>query len=140
MKTAKKMLVFICVFALLFAMAGCGETKNTLEKPARTPDVQQPDAPVAEKPEESAEPEASGQEGEDSEDDMNGYVKGKELFMLLETEEEALEIAELYGIEFVSLEYGVATFHTEEDPASVVKRGLENGWPKLTINSMKNPH
>lgn len=51
-----------------------------------------------------------------------------------ETEEEALEIAKQYGIEFVSFENGLALYHTEEDPFEVVARGQENGYPQLTVN------
>lgn len=51
-----------------------------------------------------------------------------------ETEEEAKEIAEQYGIEFVSFENGFALYHTEEDPFEVIARGEENGYPPLSVN------
>ncbi len=61
-------------------------------------------------------------------------AEGKELTALVETEEEAKAIAEQYGIELVEFSYGVATFHTEEDPKDVIARGEENGWPSLSLN------
>ena len=61
-------------------------------------------------------------------------VAGQELFMPAETEEEAKKTAELYGIAFVKFGYGVATFHTEEDPQAVISRGRENNWPELSLN------
>ena len=62
------------------------------------------------------------------------YAEGRELMCEAETEERAQEIAELYGIELVEYREGLAAFHTEEDPGSVKKRGMENGWPTLEIN------
>ncbi len=63
-------------------------------------------------------------------------VSGSELIMLAENREEAEEVAEMYGIELVDYSYGVASFHTEEDPSEVISRGRENGWPALELNSM----
>lgn len=56
------------------------------------------------------------------------------LMSAAETEEEAREIAEQYGIEFVSFENGFALYHTEEDPFEVIARGEENGYPPLSVN------
>ncbi len=61
-------------------------------------------------------------------------VEGRELMILTDSEEEAKEIAGLYGIEFVDHSQGVAVFHTEEDPSSVVERGKKEGLPQLSIN------
>ena len=55
-----------------------------------------------------------------------------------ETEADAQEIAEQYGIEFVSFENGLALYHTEEDPFEVVARGQENGYPQLSVNFVKS--
>ncbi len=63
-------------------------------------------------------------------------VSGSELLMLAEDRNEAENVAEMYGIELVDYSYGVATFHTEEDPSAVIARGRENGWPALELNSM----
>ena len=54
-----------------------------------------------------------------------------------ETEEAAREIAEQYGIEFISFENGIALYHTEEDPFEVIARGQENGYPQLSVNFIR---
>ena len=51
-------------------------------------------------------------------------------------EEAARAIAALYEIEFVSFSYHIATFHTDEDPRDVIKRGKQNGWTELSVNGM----
>lgn len=73
-------------------------------------------------------PTASAITGEDS------VSKEDPLLALAETREEAQSIAELYGIELVQWGFGVATYRTEEDPQAVIQRGLENGWPELSLN------
>ncbi|MCR5651545.1 MAG: hypothetical protein K6F86_10225 [Lachnospiraceae bacterium] len=60
--------------------------------------------------------------------------EGRELFASCKDEKEAQDIAEKYGIELVEFSLGVATFHTDEDPLSVINRGKKNGWPVLSIN------
>lgn len=59
------------------------------------------------------------------------------LMSVAETEEEAKEIAEQYGIAFVSFENGIALYHTEEDPFEVIARGKENGYPQLSVNFIR---
>lgn len=61
-------------------------------------------------------------------------VADNSLMSEAETEEAAREIAEQYGIEFISFENGIALYHTEEDPFEVIARGQENGFPQLSIN------
>ncbi|MDE7179394.1 MAG: hypothetical protein K2O59_16455 [Lachnospiraceae bacterium] len=56
------------------------------------------------------------------------------LMATVATEEEAKEIADLYEITFVSFEYGVAVYQTEEDPMKVIARGQENDFPQLSLN------
>ena len=56
------------------------------------------------------------------------------LIATVATEEEAKEIADLYGITLVSFEYGVAVYQTEEDPTKVITRGQENDYPQLSLN------
>lgn len=68
------------------------------------------------------------------------YAEGAELFGAFDSEAGALEAAELYQIEFLSYEYGIATFHTEENPADVIRRGSENGWPHIEINYLNQAH
>ena len=62
------------------------------------------------------------------------YPEGRELLASAETEEEARELAELYGVELVSFSGHIAVFHTEEDPFEVIRRGEKNDWPPLEIN------
>ncbi|MCR5421295.1 MAG: hypothetical protein K6E98_09825 [Lachnospiraceae bacterium] len=61
-------------------------------------------------------------------------VYGYELFAAADNKEEAEELAKLYGIELREFSYGVATFHTKEDPREVIKRGKDRGWKELEIN------
>ena len=63
----------------------------------------------------------------------NLYAKD-ELICLADTEEDARNIASLYGITLYSYNCGVAVFKTNEDPVSVIKRGKANGYPDLELN------
>lgn len=56
------------------------------------------------------------------------------LMAMVDTEEEAKEIAELYGITFVSYDNGIAVYQTDEDPMQVITRGQENDYPQLSLN------
>lgn len=53
---------------------------------------------------------------------------------LAESEEEAKQIAELYGIKYIDYAYGVATFETSENPQEVIKRGEKNHYPSISVN------
>lgn len=66
-----------------------------------------------------------------SRDGQNGET---ELTALADSQEEADEIAELYGIELKSYSYGVAVFTTEEDPQKLMQLGEEEGYPELQYN------
>lgn len=59
-----------------------------------------------------------------------------QLFCLAEDQTQAEEVAALYGISLVEFEEGVAVFYTEEDPDAVIEKGLANGWPELSLNTM----
>lgn len=59
------------------------------------------------------------------------------LTALVDSQEEAQEIADLYGITLVSFENGVAVYRTDEDPFEVISRGDENGYPQLSINFIR---
>lgn len=59
---------------------------------------------------------------------------GGRLICTAETEEQAQEIAQLYGIELIAFRNGVAVFTTEEDPWKVIRRGMEAGWPELSLD------
>lgn len=58
-----------------------------------------------------------------------------EMIALADTEEEALEIAELYQIELLSFSDGVAVYQTDRDPAELTALGQQNGYPALTLNN-----
>lgn len=60
--------------------------------------------------------------------------KEQPLMALTDSEESAREIAEQYGITFLSFEEGIAFYDTEEELAQVVRRGEENGYPAVYIN------
>lgn len=62
-------------------------------------------------------------------------IPGKELFCMTENEDIARQIAEQYEIEFVSFKYGVAVFHTDKDPESVIDYGVGNDLPVLSLNT-----
>lgn len=63
----------------------------------------------------------------------DGYT---ELIALADTQEAAEEIASLYGIELKSFEHGVGVYITKENPSDVIKRGEENGWPTISLNTV----
>lgn len=65
---------------------------------------------------------------------LEEYVEGAELLCVTDSLEQAQNIADMYGIELVEFSYGVATFHTTEDPRDVIARGKEKGYPELSIN------
>ena len=64
------------------------------------------------------------------------YNQETPLICSAESEEEAKQIADQYGIQLVEFSYGVASFYTEEDPAEVIRRGLEVGWTELSLNQI----
>ena len=75
---------------------------------------------------------------EESDEGMNEFnleymnIAVNQFVALADSEEEALKIAEDYGISLVSYKYGVAEYHTDEDINEVFKRG--SGKYKLHIN------
>ncbi len=129
----------IAILLLLFALAGCG-AKTDVVQPQELPDAKEPAGELftgqPDDAEKTARHAALAPEGQPAEEEP----LSAELFTLVETEEEALELAELYGIELVRFSYGVASFHTDEDPAEVVRRGEENGWPPIEINGRMQMH
>lgn len=70
-----------------------------------------------------------------TDDELETSVQGQ-LLALVDTQEEAEEIAALYGIELLSFSDGVAVYYTEEDVSSVIARGKENGWVELSENNL----
>lgn len=63
-------------------------------------------------------------------------AEGEELVCLAATREDAQKIADMYGITLVTFDQGVATFHTEDNPADIIAMGAEKGYPPLELNSI----
>ncbi len=105
-----------------------------------------PPDPGSQGPSETVKETASVKETGDHEDtDMNGdklkeypvadeVAAGSELMCLCDTKEEAESVASQYGISLERFEYGVATFHTAEDPVAVIERGRAAGLKPLELN------
>lgn len=55
-----------------------------------------------------------------------------------DTQKEAEDIAEQYGITLVSYENGIAIYQTEEDPYDVIARGQQNGYHELSVNFIRS--
>ena len=71
-------------------------------------------------------------------DPINEFMaEDASLMAVVESEEEAMEIAEKYMIEFVSFQNRMALFQTEEDPYAVISRGEENDYPPLSVNYVR---
>lgn len=67
--------------------------------------------------------------------DLDRTVDGEiELVAMVESQSEADEISDLYGIKLKSYSYGVAVYTTDKDPAEVIRMGEEEGYPTLEIN------
>ncbi|MDD6203209.1 MAG: hypothetical protein PUB13_09790 [Lachnospiraceae bacterium] len=69
--------------------------------------------------------------------DPNTILNGQNevrLTTLTETEEEAQEIADLYQIELVSYYKGLAVYKTDKNPEEVIRMGVENGYPPISID------
>ena len=86
----------------------------------------------------TARPEGSGAVS-GSRDDSD-YVEGKELMCLIDTKEEAEAVAKQYGIQLVDFSYGVATFHTDENPNDVIAMGIKLGYPELSLNRVMHTY
>lgn len=65
---------------------------------------------------------------------VGAAIANEQLIAPVQTREEAERIGELYGIELVKLSAHLAYYKTEEDPETVLQRGIDNGWPRLAIN------
>lgn len=66
---------------------------------------------------------------------IQDYVPG-ELVCLANSEEEAQEIADMYGIELKYYSYGVATLWAGEnaDLNAIISEGIKKGYPELSLN------
>ena len=124
--------IIILALILSVLLAGCGEEEDTTEpEPTLLPPSAYSSQRTPSQP--SFAPEVSVPAYQPS-----TYAGGEELFARTESVEAAKEIAELYGIELVNCQNGYATFHTDESPSEVIRRGEANGWPRLEINRIGN--
>lgn len=73
--------------------------------------------------------------GEDQMQPMQ--IADNPLVAIADTQKEAEDIAEQYGITLVSYENGTAVYQTEEDPYEVIARGQENGYHELSVNYVR---
>lgn len=71
--------------------------------------------------------------------EMDGeeYYEMNELIGEAQSEKEAEEIAELYGIILLEYRENIALFQTEEDPLDVIARGEKEGYPQLWLNDIR---
>ena len=123
----KKSRVTAACMLLSVFLAACGSGSTESGKEAET-------TPVQEKEEDTA---VSGNTYSAISENKSNIAAGEELFAVVSSEEDAQAIADQYGIELVTFAQGVATYHTEEDPGTVVRRGRENGWPPIAVNQKK---
>lgn len=75
--------------------------------------------------------------GSMDEGNMNKMYAENQVLALLDTEEEASEMAEKYGMELMLYNSGVATFHTDEDPEELVKQINADGYEDVYINYVR---
>lgn len=57
-----------------------------------------------------------------------------QLTCLVDSQQEAEEIAEAYGIEFIRFDYGVAEFQSDKSYDELTEYGKKNGLKQLSIN------
>lgn len=69
-----------------------------------------------------------------TQDPTTGEGETVELVALVDSEEEAEEIAEMYGITLSSYGFGVAVYTTDRDAGEVIREGIEKGYPELEVN------
>lgn len=122
----RKALFLILIFCLLFA--GC--TDSTVDTPAPTsiPAINpKPRPTVNMDPVEVVPP--------DEVISMPSEIEGQ-LIASADSQQSAEEIAELYQIQLLAYSNGIALYHTDEDADEVIARGLSNGWPPLSKNSV----
>lgn len=70
----------------------------------------------------------------DSDVDFSDLIAEDQLMALVEDEESAKQIAEMYEITLVSYAHGVAIYHTDDDPFKIIVEGAEAGYPELSLN------
>jgi hypothetical protein len=127
--TFKFIMTALC---MAFCITACGGAQTQITEPAATDPVQEE---AVEEKEPTEEKEPAENVSEDLPVSNDEIVPGEELLCLCDTEEDAEEIADMYGIELVKFSYGVATFHAE-NPKEVISLGQEKGYPALELNGV----
>ena len=69
-----------------------------------------------------------------------GHYKEGELLAVTQTREEAERLAAQYEITLIDWSDGLAKFRTDGDAVEVIKRGEQNGWTPLSLNSRDKLH
>ena len=70
-----------------------------------------------------------------SSDRRSDFVEGRELLCPVEDKEEAMKIAQDYDIELIEVSQGLAVFHTDKDPYSIIEYGKKNNLVELSLNT-----
>ena len=78
-------------------------------------------------------PLGSRQEGGAQSMEQTGVAQ---LIAEVKSEEEAQELAALYGITLKRVNGTLAIFETTEDPMSIIQKGKENGWKILEMDTI----
>jgi len=113
----KTILIILAAMALL--LTGCDRSALQTEKPS-------PDAgSLSMRPEPSDAAATPTQEAE---------MKGN-LMAWAETQADAENIANLYGINLVAYSNKIALFYTDQDLDALIQTGKKNGWPELSKNN-----
>ena len=120
--------IFLITLILSLFLAGCGKKDVSEPEPTLLP----PSAYSSQRP--PAQPSFAPEIQDPEYQPPSTYAEGEELFAKAESLDAAKELAELYGIKLVNYQSGYATYHTEESPAEVIRRGEANDWPKLEVN------
>lgn len=80
---------------------------------------------------------ANGDSNSNSNSNSNNKTddSGVELIALVDSEEEAQEVANLYGITLKSYSLGVAVYYaTSQEPQTIIQMGIDKGYPQLSLN------
>ncbi len=118
--------LIVTALCMVFCITACGGAQTQITEPAAG-------IPVQEETGEEKEPAENVSEELPVLNDE--IVPGEELLCLCDSEEDAQEIADMYGIELVNFSYGVATFHAD-NPREVITLGQEKGYPALELNGV----
>jgi hypothetical protein len=145
--------IVIAALALLVIAGGCSSSQVSESEPEETSsqvgesepeetDSQTDESESKEMDTQVSEDEPEETVSQESEDGVSGDAgseggkvsSSEPLMAMVDSEEEAQELADACGITLISYQYGIATYDTAEDPEEVVKRSAEKGYPQLELN------